>query len=117
MPPAKLPNPHLAVVDHRKVVDYLLNPGHPDNGGKSRFFELLGYLRSDTAPLVAALKSVAEAGDVVERLESVHGQKYVVDGVLMSHTGQNRSRRIRTVWILERSTDAPRLVTAYPGEE
>ena len=112
----KLPNAHLAVVDHRKVGDYLLNAGHPDNGGKSKFFERLGYVPSDPSPLVSALKQVVETGEVVERLESIHGQKYVVDGMLVSHTEQNRSRHIRTVWILERSTDAPRLVTAYPGE-
>ena len=31
----KLPNAHLAVVEERKVVDYLLNAAHPDNGGKA----------------------------------------------------------------------------------
>ena len=35
--------------------------------------------------------TVAKAGEVVEKLESVHGQKYIVDGILMSHTEQNRS--------------------------
>jgi len=112
-----LPNAHLAVVDPRKVADYLLNAAHPDNGGKSKFFEGLGYVRSDPSLLVEALKSIAVDGEVVERFESVHGQKYVVDGMLMSHTEQNRSRAIRTVWIVERSTDEPRLVTAYPREE
>jgi len=113
----KLPNAHLAVVDQRKVADYLLNAAHPDNGGKSKFFEGLGYVRSDPSPLVEALKSIAVVGEVVEQFESVHGQKYVVEGILMSHTEQDRSRAIRTVWIVERSTDAPRLVTAYPREE
>jgi len=112
-----LSNAHLAVVDPRKVTAYLLNAGHPDNGGKSTFFEGLGYVRSDPSPLVEALKSIARGGEVIEQVESVHGQKYVVDGMLMSHTEQNRSRAIRTVWIVERSTDAPRLVTAYPREE
>ena len=117
MPPTKLPNAHLALVDQRKASEYLLNAAHPDNGGKAKFFELLGYVRGAPSHLVAALKAVAEAGEVVERFESVHGQKYVVDGMLMSHTEQKRSRPIRTVWIIERSTDAPRLVTAYPREE
>lgn len=117
MPPTKLPNVHLALVDQRKVSEYLLNPAHPDNGGKSKFFELLGYVRADPSPLVAALKKAAETGEIVESLKSAHGEKYVVDGVLMSHTEQKRSRPIRTVWIIERSTDAPRLVTAYPREE
>ena len=112
-----LPNAHLAVVDHRKVADYLLNAVHPDNGGKSKFFEELGYFRAEPSSLITALKSLAVVGAVIERIESVHGQKYVVDGMLMSHTGDNRSRPIRTVWIVEASTGVPRLVTAYPREE
>ena len=60
---------------------------------------------------------LAVVGAVIERCESAHGQKYVVDGLLMSHTGENRSRPIRTVWIVEPSTGVPRLVTAYPREE
>jgi hypothetical protein len=96
------------------VVDYLLNAAHPDNGGKAKFFEALGYSGADPSSLVGALKNIAVAGKVVERSESVHGEKYIVDGMLMSHTEQSRSRAVRTVWIVERSTDAPRLVTAYP---
>ena len=80
-------------------------------------FSGLGYSRAEPSPLIAALKSIAVVGTAIERLESVHGQKYVVDGMLMSHTGENRSRPIRTVWIVESSTGVPRLVTAYPREE
>ena len=112
-----LPNAHIAIVDARKVSDYLLNAAHPDNGGKAKFFEALGYVRPDTSPLVTALKSVAAAGNVVDQLESAHGQKYVVDGLLMSHTDQSRFRPVRTIWIIEGPMGAPRLVTAYPGEE
>jgi len=39
----KLPNPEKAVVERGKVVDYLLNSAHPDNGGKAAFFEGLGF--------------------------------------------------------------------------
>ena len=34
----KLPNANVAVVDRTKVVEYLLNREHPDNGGKADFF-------------------------------------------------------------------------------
>jgi hypothetical protein len=34
----KMPNADLAVVDQDKVADYLLNPAHPENGGKAPFF-------------------------------------------------------------------------------
>jgi len=33
-----LPNAGEAVVEREKIVGYLLNPAHPDNGGKAEFF-------------------------------------------------------------------------------
>jgi hypothetical protein len=63
----KLRHAHLAVVERDKIVDYLLNPAHPDNGGKAQ----LG----------------------------------------------SQSRSVRTIWIVDRGLEAPRLVTAYPGKE
>lgn len=113
----KLRNAHLAVVDRSKVIDYLLNEAHPDNGGKARFFGLLGYSREDPEPLMRALRDVAEHGEVVSSTESAHGQKYVVDGRLSGHTEESRQWSIRTVWIIDHGEDAPRLVTAYPGKE
>ncbi len=112
-----LPIANLAVVDPRKVADYLLNAAHPDNGGKARFFEALGYAASDVARLVTALRTVAETGEAIEREESQYGEKYVVDGLLVSQTEGSRFRAVRTVWIIERGLDAPSLVTAYPGED
>ena len=40
-----LPNANLAIVDREKIADYLLNPAHPDNGGKAKFFLGLGFYR------------------------------------------------------------------------
>jgi Domain of unknown function (DUF6883) len=81
-----LRNAHLAVVDRAKVLDYLLNEAHPDNGGKARFFVLLGFSREDPERLMKALRDVAEHGEVVTSGKSVHGEKYVVDGWLSAHT-------------------------------
>lgn len=39
-------------------------------------------------------------------------EKYVVDGWLSVHTQESRQWSIRTVWIIDRGEDAPRLVTA-----
>ena len=113
----KLRNAHLAVVDRSKVLDYLLNEAHPDNGGKARFFALLGFSREDPKRLMDALRDVAQHGEVVSSVESVHGEKYVVDGWFPAHTQESRRWSIRTVWIIDHGEDAPRLVTAYPGKE
>ena len=113
----KLRNAHLAVVEREKVVDYLLNTAHPDNSGKARFFESLGFSIEEPERLMAALRALAENGDVVESAHSVHGEKYVVEGWLSAHTGESRQRLVRTVWIIDLGREAPRLVTAYPGKE
>ena len=113
----QLRNPHLAIIDRHKVVDYLLNAAHPDNGGKARFFAALGYSVDTVERLIDALRTVAATGEAVDRVESVHGEKHVVDGLLPSHTEQRPGRRVRTVWIIDRGQEAPRLVTAYPREE
>jgi hypothetical protein len=110
----KLRNAHLAVIDGSKVLDYLLNEAHPDNGGKARFFASLGFSREAPERLMRALRDVAEHGEVVT---SVHGEKYVVDGWSSVHTQESRQSSIRTVWIIDHGKDAPRLVTAYPGKE
>ena len=71
----------------------------------------------DTDRLIAALRAVAQTGDVVESARSIHGEKYIVEGWLSAHTEKSHRRLIRTVWIIDRGHDAPRLVTAYPGKE
>jgi hypothetical protein len=43
----KLPNSGSTIIEREKVTDYLLNPAHPDNGGKAAFFLLLGFNRGD----------------------------------------------------------------------
>ena len=72
-----LPNAHLAVVEQQKIVDYLLNPAHPDNGGKARFFAGLGFSVDAWDALAEALRGLARNARVISRTESVHGQKFV----------------------------------------
>src|SRR5262245_37672420 len=50
-----------------------------------------------------------------ETLESPHGTKYTLDGRIESPSGG--AAMIRTIWIVDRGQDAPRLVTAYPHRE
>jgi len=59
----KLPNAHLAVVQQEKIKEYLLNPAHPDNGGKAAFFSMLGFHRGDWARFTEALRGLAERLD------------------------------------------------------
>ena len=111
----KLPNVHLAVVEPEKIVDYILNPAHPDNGGKAAFFLGLGFRRNEWAPLAAALRKLAESHPVATSMASPHGRKYIVDGRI--ETPGRKTPLVRTVWIADLGLDRPRLVTAYPREE
>ena len=58
--------------------------------------------------------TAVQTGDFVQRVESTHGEKYVVDGMVSSQTEKSRQRMVRTVWAIDRGSEAPRLVTAYP---
>jgi hypothetical protein len=111
----KLPNAHLAIVEEKKVVEYLLNPVHPDNGGKAAFFQTLGFDRDDWRAFAAALRQVGVNGEVVRTVESPHGTKYVVDGRI--DTPRARAHMVRSIWIVDRGLEAPRLVTTYAREE
>lgn len=111
----KLPNASNVKVERKKIVEYLLNREHPDNGGKADFFIALGFRRDDWEPLAGSFRRLAIACSVTRRMESVHGKKYIVDGAIETPTG--KSPRVRTIWIVESGDTIPRLVTAYPHEE
>ena len=108
----KLPNAHLAVIEREKIVDYLLNPAHPDNAGKAQFFSALGFSRDEWQSLAIALCQLAETNEAAKSMETSHGQKYVLDGRIESPS--EKKPLVRTIWIVDRVMDGPRLVTAYP---
>ena len=110
----RLPNAQNAVVERRKLTDYLLNAAHPDNGGKAAFFQALGFTGKDWPTLAAALHQLAETSVVVKNMESSHGHKYILHGRIRTPSG--KTPQVQTVWIVNRGQDVPRLVTAYPHE-
>ena len=108
----KLPGADKAIVSREKIADYLLNPAHPDNGGKADFFTQLGFQRNEWELLATALKVLAGSGEVTHRTESLHGQKYVIVGRIESPGGQ--TTLVQSIWIVDKGLAAARLVTAYP---
>jgi hypothetical protein len=52
---------------------------------------------------------------ISKKMESAHGRKYIIDGAIETPGG--KTPLVRTVWIIDRGSDVPRLVTAYPREE
>ena len=111
----KLPCGENVVIERGKIADYLLEEAHPDNGGKAFFFVSLGFTQNEWEELAAAFRKLAVEFPIANRVESLHGWKYVVDGEIETPSG--KKARVRTVWIVDRGLEIPRLVTAYPREE
>jgi hypothetical protein len=110
----RLPNAERATVDDTKVRDYLLSPDHRVGRSKARFFGALGFTQAAWPALRDALLAVAREGVAEPGETSVFGQKHVVRGIIRGPTG--RTAAVVTAWIVLRGEDAPRFVTAYPGE-
>lgn len=109
----KLPNADKALIQREKIADYLLNAAHPDNNGKAEFFESFGFRSDDWETLANAFRRAALDGEVIQHLETSHGVKYVLHAAM--ETPSDKSPLVRTVWIVDRGRNFPRLVTAYPA--
>lgn len=117
----KLPSADRAVVDPRKVREYLLSDSHPIGRSKAAFFRALGYSQMAWKRLAADLVVHAQEGDVTSIEVSRYGRKYEVRGTLQGPSG--RAAGTVAVWIVLHEDphgdlhddDVPRLVTAYPG--
>ncbi|HEY5069501.1 MAG TPA: hypothetical protein VII37_06925 [Candidatus Acidoferrum sp.] len=110
-----MPNTDKLVVEREKIADYLLNPAHPDNGGKAEFFVKLGFRREEWEVLAAALRALAQTAEITSHAESPHGGKYVIIGQIESPAA--RPVAVKTIWIVDKGLDGARLVTAYPHKE
>ena len=109
-----LPNVQSAIVSREKIVDYLVNPEHPDGAGKAAFFTAMGFRADRWQDLANALLELAKSQPVFATLASAHGSKYIVDGAIDTPSG--RSVTVRSVWIVDHEGLTPRLVTAYPHQ-
>ena len=107
-----LPERDKAYIPEGKVKDYLLSESHVVGKTKAKFFRSLGYTDKNMHLLEEHLLSIAQKEPVKEQKATRFGTKYIVDGNIVSPT--NITSPVRTVWIIERGDDRPRLITAYP---
>jgi hypothetical protein len=106
-----LPNIEAAIIDDRKITDYLLSDGHPAGRIKAAFFKRCGFTRITWHLLRDALLQHAATGETITAVETGYGKKYIIDGLLICP--DPRRPRIRAVWFVEIGEVSPRLVTAY----
>ena len=109
----KLPHGENARVGREKITDYLLSPSHPDGAGKAGFFGGYGFRAEEWEVLAQALRYHGQTHAVAKVIDSNFGSRYSIDGIL--ETPDGRHPVVRTVWILNKGSPEPRLVTAYPA--
>ncbi len=109
----KLPHLENAYVPEAKIVKYLLNLEHRQGGkDKAAFFMRFGFKIEAWEVLARALLAHAAAYDVASTMTLPDRVHYVIEGEIISPDGRNP--QIRSVWVIETDSTAPRFVSAYP---
>jgi hypothetical protein len=111
----EFPNSSAVEVSREKVVEYLLNPEHPDGAGKATFFLTAGFCVERWEEFADAMKQLVERATAARSVDSPHGSKYIVEGEINTPSG--RMAFVRTVWIIDHGQLNARLVTAYPARQ
>lgn len=105
-----LPNADRAVIEERKITEYLLSLTHPDGESKARYFRGFGFRSDEWERFADALRNVGQNNRVTEARETSYGIQYVIIGQM--NTPDGRRPFVRTVWQIDHGTDSPRLITA-----
>lgn len=108
----QLPNVNRAIIDPRKIADYLLDDTHPDGGPKARFLKRFGFSSNDPGSLRDALLSHAGRYDVSAEHVTKFGVIHEVVGRL--ETPDRRNPIVKVVWMTGTGADWPRLITLVP---
>lgn len=108
----RLPNSACAQVEEKKIVEYLLNPAHPDGASKAKFFMARGFDGVHWQSMQSALKLQGSQNLVTKLTLHPWGARYQVDCHCPTPDGVNPC--IRTIWELASASACPRLLTAYP---
>ncbi len=108
----KLPNAHQARIERAKVINYLLSTSHPDGQSKAAFFSHFGFEAGQWQIFAVALRDHGANNEIADMTASDYGTRYSVAGIIETPDGRNPY--VRTVWIMDKADNAPRLVTAYP---
>jgi hypothetical protein len=107
----KLPGHERPIVDVTKLRGYSLSAAHPDGKHKARVFaSVLGLAETDAEWLRERLLEAARQLECQLGRRTAHGQRYLIDFVLVR---SSRSAKLRSVWIVRLGEDFPRLVTCY----
>src|SRR3954470_20382831 len=109
---ATLKNADKAIIEDRKIRDYVLDMNHAAGSNKARVIQAAtGLTRVDFSDLINQIKRGILTNEA-ERIEPIpYGERF---RVVMTISGPKGTLRIRTGWIYRTGEDVPRLATLYP---
>lgn len=110
--PVRLPDCECALVEQKKVVEYLLNLAHPDGQSKAKFFLGRGFSVSQWQSMRDALAVQGSRNLVTKVTSHPWGSRYQVD--CNCPTPDQMNPCIRTIWEVATVGACPRLLTAHP---
>jgi hypothetical protein len=108
---SRLPRHREAVLDPRKLRDYLLDLEHPVGRSKANYLARVGFSRTRWRTLERELRRLIAREPAWAMPPGLYGQEFVVRGTIRGPW--RREARLVTVWI-SADQGAPRLVTAHP---
>jgi hypothetical protein len=106
---ARLPNAEQAIIEAGKLQDYILSSVHPVGRFKAAFFQRLGYSIGNWEIFEQRLRELVLSEDVTKVEDTRYGQKFIVEGLLDSLTGEKV--QIVTVWVILKGEKIPRFIT------
>jgi hypothetical protein len=110
---SQLPRVANAILEDRKITQYLPNTVHPTGAAKAQFFMSFGFSPANWAELKSALLQHPQKNPVTSQSSNPFGQKFEVSCSLVAPDGRNPC--IISVWIIEPPDLNPRFITAYPN--
>jgi uncharacterized protein YukE len=102
--------------DPNKISRYAMNPDHPTGRHKYRVIHsATGLDVGDAALIGQQIREGVRSGTPILGKADQHGQRWAVDVLL---TGPSGTITVRTAWIVEPGSAAPRMVTiSFPKQE
>jgi hypothetical protein len=107
----RIPGADQAIIDHEKIVQYLLNLDHPDGGPKAVVLAYAGFSVNRPEELESALRGQHLSRAAQKGKSSIFGEKFEILGPL---EGPTNWVMIRSIWIIRHGEAVPRLITLIP---
>jgi hypothetical protein len=79
---------------------------------KAAFFRRFEFSVAEWEQLAHAFVAHAATYEVADSVTTLEGVHYTIEGELQTPDGRNPT--IRSVWVIDKGSETPRFITAYP---